>query len=169
MTPLILASTASLALFVAPALAQDTSQSSGTTQSGESMQSAGASDGGDAHAAAVQSAQDVGLQNVRSLDSAFVLEGDMQSGTQIYMIVGQAGELLAVATPLSSQGAAGASGETGAQTNAEPVPGEPAQSGYMATQVNPATPGMWDPVQVEGAMRNLELGLRGVAGEVPQQ
>ena len=89
MTPFILASTASLALFVAPALAQDTSQSSGTAQSDESMQSAGASEGGDARGAAVQSAQDVGLQNVRSLDSAFVLEGNMQSGTQIYMIVGR--------------------------------------------------------------------------------
>ena len=88
------------------------------------------------------------------------------------MIVGPSGELLAVAAPLPGSADTGGNSESQAagQNNAEvpPEAGEPAESGFMATQVQPATPNMWDPGAVEQGMRQLELGIRGAAGEVSE-
>ena len=140
--------------------------------------------------AAIQSAQSVGIQSAQPVEGAFVLQGISPQGGPLLMVVGPAGELLDIATPISiptpaeeeaaAAGAgagaeAGATAQTGAtdagsdQAATEPAEGEPAEEGFMATQTQPASPGMWDPAAVEGAMQ----GLGGAAGsgteEQPQQ
>lgn len=123
--------------------------------------------------AAKRKAEQAGMQNVQSVEGATVLEGSTSTIAKVFMIVGPEGDLLAVATPLpvpaTNQTGSGSGSTKDKDTSAQmPEAGEPAQSGYMATQTRPATPGMWDPAAVEGAMQQLELGTRGVAGEVPQ-
>ena len=83
------------------------------------------------------------------------------------MIVGPSGELLALAAPLPADSGA-KTGSTESQDGSEAATeaGEPAESGFMATQAQPASPQMWDPSSVEQGMRQLELGTRGAAGEV---
>ena len=127
--------------------------------------------------AAIQSAQGVGIQSAQPVEGAFVLQGISPQGGPLLMVVGPAGELLAIATPISTPtpaeedaaaaGAdAGATAEAGAtdagseQAATEPAEGEPAEEGFMATQTQPASPGMWDPAAVEGALQ----GLGGAAG-----
>jgi len=145
---------AALALMNAPVLAQDAA--SGDQQMRDT---------------AIQSAQGVGLQDVRGMEGAIVLEASTSRGMPVLVVVGPAGELLGLATPVAVLGAGPAAGTAaGAEgASAEPAAGEPAESGFMATQADPASPQMWDPAGVEGAMRSLELGLGGVAGEVPAQ
>lgn len=163
-------------------------QSAGTTDQGgaQDQQTTGTADqatgagggaaaqadtGGDPRQSATQQAEQLGMQGVREVQGAFVLEGTSPTATPIFMIVGPNGELLALAAPIAPSGQAGTpTGATeGQATGDTPEAGEPAQSGYMATQTQPASPNMWDPAMVEGAMQRLELGAGGVAGEVPAQ
>lgn len=145
---------ATLALMNAPALAQD------TTSGDQQMRDT-----------AIQSAQGAGLRDVRGMDGAIVLEASTSGGMPVLVVVGPAGEFLGLATPIAALGRAPATTTALATegASAEPAGGEPADSGFMATQADPASPQMWDPAGVEGAMRSLELGLGGVAGEVPAQ
>lgn len=157
-----------LALLTAPALAQ------------ESATGAAAPDQ-QAREMAMQSAEGVGMQNVGDVEGAFVLQGVSPTGTPIMMVVAPTGELLALAAPIGGMkppagtdpaaapqaGGAPASEAPASGAPAEaPPPGEPAQSGFMATQANPASPQMWDPATVETGMQRLELGVGGAAGEV---
>jgi len=162
----ILTGAAALGLLAGPVLAQETP-----------------ADNQQVRDAAIQSAQGVGIQSVQAVEGAFVLEGISAQGGPLLMVVGPAGELLAIATPISvptpgEEGAA-AAGEatTGAaateagsdQAAADPAEGEAAQEGFMATQTQPATPGMWDPSAFEGAMQGAGGGAAGGAEEQPQQ
>jgi hypothetical protein len=151
MTRLMLTGAAALALSAAPALAQEAATGDQPMRD-----------------AAIQSAQGAGMQGVSGLEGAFVLQGMSATGVPVLMVVGPAGELLALATPIVvPTAAAGAEAAAEAAAGAEAEAGEPAEGGYMATQADPASPQMWDPAAVEGAMQSLELGLRGAAGEVP--
>lgn len=122
--------------------------------------------------AAIQSAEGVGIQGVSGVEGAFVLQGISPTGMPILMIVGPAGELIAIAMPLVAPAAA-AGGETGtgaeaAGAEAEPEAGEPAESGFMATQTQPASPQMWDPAMIESAMQSLGSEGGGAATQTPQ-
>ncbi len=131
--------------------------------------------------AAKSQAEKAGMRNVEDVKGSSVLKGTSATDTLIYMIVGPSGELLALAAPLPGpSGSSGASeaqaGSTGSGSGTEsqstssnaPQAGEPAESGYMATQAQPAMPNMWDPATVESGMRQLELGTRAAAGEIPK-
>lgn len=177
MKGLMTSSMAMLALLVAPVLAQEATGEATTdpaasedtaAQAGQDMAAAGDQQILDA---AIQSAQGVGIADAQPLEGAFALQGTSPTGTPIIMVVGPAGELLAIATTLMVSPPGGAAGdvtdveptsaETGAEAGTEPAAGEPAQEGFMATQTQPASPGMWDPSMVEGAMQ----GLGGATGE----
>ncbi|GGF75185.1 hypothetical protein GCM10011402_29840 [Paracoccus acridae] len=131
--------------------------------------------------AAKSQAEKAGVRNVEDVKGSSVLKGTSATDTLIYMIAGPSGELLALAAPLPGpSGSSGASeaqaGSTGSGSGTEsqstssnaPQAGEPAESGYMATQAQPAMPNMWDPAMIERGMRQLELGTRAAAGEIPK-
>jgi hypothetical protein len=145
MKTLMLSGVAALALSAAPAWAQDTGSGEAPDQAMRDQ--------------AMQSAEGAGMQDVGDVPGAFVLQGTTAAGVPVMMIVGPTGELLALAAPVGAFQPA--SGEA-------PQPGEPAESGYMATQAQPASPQVWDPALVEAAVKSLELGMRGAAGEVSQ-
>lgn len=131
--------------------------------------------------AAKSQAEKVGMRDVEDVKGSSVLKGTSPTDTILYMIVGPSGELLALAAPLpapsgspaasdaqaSSTSGGSSTGSQPASSNA-PEAGEPAESGYMATQAQPAMPNMWDPATVESGMRQLELGTRAAAGEMPK-
>ncbi len=179
MNTLMTSSLAALALLAAPAFAQDASTggtmadpSAGTDPAaqGAEQMAAGQMAGGDPQIrqGAIQSAQGVGVADAAEVAGAFVLQGTSPTGAPIMMVVGPAGELLALATPfmLAAPGgeAGGAAGgvtdvaPTSAETGSEPQAGEAADEGFMATQTQPASPGMWDPAQVDGAMQSMGGG-----------
>ena len=148
------------AALVGPAFAQQSGTSGSSGTSGQTTAGASGSEttsAGDPRQDAMQKAEQVGIQDARAVEGAFVLQGTSPTATPILLIVGPSGELLAIAAPLvapSATQSGSASGQSGTSTT--PQAGEPAQSGYMATQTNPASPDMWDPVAVESAMRSLE-------------
>lgn len=117
--------------------------------------------------AAIQSAQGAGIQDVAAVEGAFILQGLSSSGFPVLMIVGPSGELLGIANPMLSPTAeqTAATGAATAEAGAEPVEGEPAESGFMATQTQPASPQMWDPAMVEGAMQGLGGATGGATTE----
>lgn len=84
---------AALALMNAPVLAQDAA--SGDQQMRDT---------------AIQSAQGVGLQDVRGMEGAIVLEASTSRGMPVLVVVGPAGELLGLATPVAVLGAGPAAG-----------------------------------------------------------
>jgi hypothetical protein len=154
------------------------SQDSASTQAASEGQNAGQQQTSPQAAgseAAKSQAEKVGMRNVEDVKGTNVLKGTSATDIVVYMIVGPAGELLALAAPLpgplgspaASDARAGStsseSGTEGQSTSSNaPQAGEPAESGYMAT------PNMWDPATVESGMRQLELGTRSVAGEIPK-
>lgn len=160
----LFATATAIALFVSPALAQDAQdkpatapadQTNGTTTSAEDQVS---------RDNAMQSAKGAGMTDVAIVDRAFVLRGTNAAGNPVFMIVDPPGALIGIGAPVktasSGQSTSGASEpETTSSTEktVEEMAGEPAQSGYMATQVDPASPQMWDPMSVESAMRDLGL------------
>lgn len=86
------------------------------------------------------------------------------------MIVNPPGVLVGIGAPLetaetSASGGAGPDGVDMTTTSSissdqqaeQPQAGEPADSGYMATQAQPASPQMWDPESVEHNMMRLGL------------
>ena len=109
------------------------------------------------------------MQDVAALEGAFVLQGISATGMPILMVVGPAGELLGLANPILAPSAeqTAATGTATAEEGAEA--GEPAESGYMATQTQPASPQMWDPEAVEGALQSLGGTAGGAATEQPEQ
>lgn len=162
---------------------QQVSQSSGASgQGGEGNSSDGsgssASSGGSATSgqadnseAAKGQAEQAGMQQVQPMQGITVLKGKSANQEDVFMIVGPSGELLALAAPLPAQSGNSESNSAPAETaqdasDTPPEAGEPAESGFMATQAQPASPNMWDPATVENGMRQLELGTRGAAGEV---
>jgi len=118
-----------------------------------------------AHDSAMKSAEGVGMQNVRILDRVFVVEGTTEAGRQVYMIVNPPGALIGIGAPIVADASAGsgssAGGSSGIDTtttsSTTPTAGEPADSGYMATQAHPASAQMWDPEIVENSMQDLGL------------
>ncbi|MFC0202580.1 hypothetical protein [Paracoccus rhizosphaerae] len=153
---------------------QQASQSGGDSSSGSNGgngQSSG-SNGQNANAEAARGqAEQAGMQQVQPMQGTTVLRGKSENQADVFMIVGPSGELLALAAPLPEQSGDsgnGSSPEASAQDSPDTPPeaGEPAESGFMATQAQPASPNMWDPATVEQGMRQLELGTRGAAGEV---
>jgi len=155
---------AALGLLVAPALAQDTNSAMGNqtqqTAASASSQSSSASDD-QARQNATKSAEGIGMKNVAIVDRAFVLEGVNAAGNKVFMIVNPPGVLVGLGAPVETASASGAGtdNETTASVSDtdEPQPGEPAKSGYMATQAHPASPQMWDPEPVENSMQRLGL------------
>lgn len=150
------------------------SESSSSAGNGSSSQSSSASgsntEAGNAEAAQGQ-AEQAGMQQVQPVQGTTVLKGKSANQDDVFMIVGPSGELLALAAPLPAQSSDSETSSTsdgGADDSASmpPEAGEPAESGFMATQAQPARPNMWDPATVEQGMRQLELGTRGAAGEV---
>lgn len=163
---------------------QQASQSSGQGTSGDesnssdgngsdspSSETSTTTDQADNTEAARGQAEQAGMEQVQPVQGTTVLKGKSSNQDDVYMIVGPSGELLALAAPLPAQSSANGNSspsEGGAQSssNMPPEAGEPAESGFMATQAQPASPNMWDPATVEHGMRQLELGTRGAAGEV---
>jgi hypothetical protein len=134
--------------------------------------------------AAIQSAQAVGVQSVQPVEGALVLQGISASGGPLLMVVGPAGELLGIATPIAlptpgeadaaaadaaGTGAEAGTTETASDQAAAPAEGEPAEEGFMETQAQPATPGMWDPAAFEGAGQGAGGGTGSGTEEQPQQ
>ena len=140
--------------------------SSSGSQSSETSSSGNITNGQSIDAAKNQAEQS-GMQGVEPVQGATILKGKASTNADVYMIVGPSGELLALAAPLPADSGA-KTGSTESQDGSEAAPeaGEPAESGFMATQAQPASPQMWDPSSVEHGMRQLELGTRGAAGEV---
>lgn len=140
--------------------------SSSGSQSSETSSSGNTTNGQSIDAAKNQAEQS-GMQGVEPVQGATILKGKASTNADVYMIVGPSGELLALAAPLPADSGA-KTGSTESQDGSEAAPeaGEPAESGFMATQAQPASPQMWDPSSVEQGMRQLELGTRGAAGEV---
>ena len=170
MTAKILASACGLALttMAVPSFAQDASAPAGFAE--QSSLSAGEASSASVSDAAISQAEQVGIQNVEPVQGAAVLKGASPSNAELYMIVGPSGELLALAAPLPGQsGGQTDSAGSGVSAGDYPDAAEPAQSGYLATQTQPATPNMWDPGAVEGAMQQLELGIRGTVGEATEE
>lgn len=161
-----------VAALTIPVHAQDSSATAPTgsaEQTSGSMSDSQSANGSDA---AKRQAEQAGMQNVQSVEGASVLTGSSRTNAQIFMIVGPAGDLLAIAAPLpgtEQTGAGSSAGGTQGGSGDMPEAGEPAESGFMATQTQPATPNMWDPAAVERGMEQLELGTRGAAGEVSEQ
>lgn len=153
----------------------DQAQASGasdTPGTADTMGSASDGTGNAAQAAnsenAMRQAEQAGMQGVEAMQGTTILKGKSSTNADVYMIVGPTGELLALAAPLpggSGTTEASTDGQEGSQ-QAPAKAGEPAESGFMATQAQPATPNMWDPAAIEQGMRQLELGTRGAAGEV---
>ena len=140
--------------------------SSSGSQSSETSSSGNTTNGQSIDAAKNQAEQS-GMQGVEPVQGATILKGKASTNADVYMIVGPSGELLALAAPLpANSGAKTGSTESQDGSEAAPEAGEPAESGFMATQAQPASPQMWDPSSVEQGMRQLELGTRGAAGEV---
>lgn len=122
----------------------------------------------DSEAARTQ-AEQAGMQQVEAMEGTTILRGKSANNADVYMIVGPSGELLAIAAPLPGSSGSGSSEDGSADQKSSDIAseaGEPAESGFMATQAQPATPNMWDPAAVEHGMRQLELGIRGAAGEI---
>ena len=140
--------------------------SSSGSQSSETSSSGNTTNGQSIDAAKNQAEQS-GMQGVEPVQGATILKGKASTNADVYMIVGPSGELLALAAPLPADSGA-KTGSTESQDGSEAATeaGEPAESGFMATQAQPASPQMWDPSSVEQGMRQLELGTRGAAGEV---
>ena len=140
--------------------------SSSGSQSSETSSSGNTTNGQSIDAAKNQAEQS-GMQGVEPVQGATILKGKASTNADVYMIVGPSGELLALAAPLPADSGA-KTGSTESQDGSEAATeaGEPAESGFMATQAQPASPQMWDPSSVEHGMRQLELGTRGAAGEV---
>ncbi|TNC60393.1 hypothetical protein [Rubellimicrobium roseum] len=107
---------------------------------------------------AIQNAQTVGIPDAQHLEGAVVLQGTSSTGTPILVVVGPAGELLALANPMAppSGAAPQAAPASDGSAAAEPAPGEPAEEGFMATQTQPMEPQMWDPAAVEGELQRLQ-------------
>ena len=140
--------------------------SSSGSQSSETSRSGNTTNGQSIDAAKNQAEQS-GMQGVEPVQGATILKGKASTNADVYMIVGPSGELLALAAPLpANSGPKTGSTESQDGSEAAPEAGEPAESGFMATQAQPASPQMWDPSSVEQGMRQLELGTRGAAGEV---
>ena len=179
----ILTGAAALALLAVPALAQEATTGDQATGTAADQATAATGDqqmaaGGDPQMmrdAAIQSAEGVGITNVGDLAGAFVLQGTSPTGAPILMIVGPAGELVALATPIAGgvtgvePTAADAGAAAGAATGAEAEAGEPAESGFMATQTQPAGSQMWDPAAIEGAMQGLGSGEGTTTGTAADQ
>lgn len=113
-----------------------------------------------AHDSAMKNAEGVGMQNVRILDRVFVVEGTTEAGRQVYMIVNPPGALIGIGAPIVADASAGSDSsgiDTTTTSSTTPTAGEPADSGYMATQAHPASPQMWDPEAVENSMQDLGL------------
>ena len=140
--------------------------SSSGSQSSETSSSGNTTNGQSIDTAKNQAEQS-GMQGVEPVQGATILKGKASTNADVYMIVGPSGELLALAAPLPADSGA-KTGSTESQDGSEAATeaGEPAESGFMATQAQPASPQMWDPSSVEQGMRQLELGTRGAAGEV---
>lgn len=140
--------------------------SSSGSQSSETSSSGNTTNGQSIDAAKNQAEQS-GMQGVEPVQGATILKGKASTNADVYMIVGPSGELLALAAPLPANSGP-KTGSTESQDGSEAAPGagEPAESGFMATQAQPASPQMWEPSSVEQGMRQLELGTRGAAGEV---
>lgn len=172
MTNPILTSAAALALLAAPAFAQeattgDQAAAPAADQQMPADQQMAAGDPQMMRDSAIQSAESVGITQVGDVAGAMVLQGTSPTGLPILMVVGPAGELLALATPLAGA-VTGVEPTAAGTTGAEPQAGEPAQEGFMATQTQPASPQAWDPAMVEGAMRSLG-GEAATTGETPEQ
>jgi hypothetical protein len=120
---------------------------------------------------AMQSAQGVGIQDVAAVEGALVLQGISATGLPVLMVVGPSGELLGIANPILSPTAeqTAATGTATAEEGAAPTEGEPAESGYMATQAQPAAPQMWDPAAVESALQSPGGAAGGAGTEQPEQ
>nr|WP_162623825.1 hypothetical protein [Paracoccus saliphilus] len=145
--------------------------SDGNGEDSQSSDASSTSNQADNVQAAQGQAEQAGMQQVQPMQGMTVLRGRSANQDEVYMIVGPSGELLALAAPLPAQsgdaGNASSPEAAGQDTSAmPPEAGEPAESGFMATQAQPATQNMWDPAAVEHGMRQLELGIRGAAGEV---
>jgi hypothetical protein len=156
MKRLMLASAAGIALLAAPVVAQETSDVTGAMEGAMN---------GDVRQSAITNAEGAGIQNVRALDEAVVLEGTMSTGMQIYMVVGPSGELLGLATPMSPMGGGGVTGGIGGEAAAgiggeaageEPQNGEAAAEGFGATQAQPASPEMWDNERIQQELSRFE-------------
>ncbi|MEF2554286.1 hypothetical protein VQ042_23685 [Aurantimonas sp. A2-1-M11] len=157
----LFATATAIALFVSPAFAQDAQdkpatahadQTNGTTTSAEDQMS---------RDNAMQSAKGAGMTDVAIVDRAFVLRGTNAAGNPVFMIVDPPGALIGIGAPIktasSGQGVSEPETTSSTEKTVEEMAGEPAQSGYMATQVDPASPQMWDPMSVEREMRDLGL------------
>lgn len=128
---------------------------------------------------ATRSATQAGMTNVAVIDRAFVLEGTNSAGNKVYMIVNPPGVLVGIGGPVETASADMNSGsatsnasDTAAKANADmtvtgsiskddasdkPRAGEPADSGYMATQAQPASPAMWDIEAMDRDMKRFGL------------
>ncbi|MDY8110810.1 hypothetical protein U0C82_16845 [Fulvimarina sp. 2208YS6-2-32] len=156
-----------LALFVSPVFAQDPSQAPAAQTDAQSSGSASSADDRMARDSAMESAKGAGMSDVTVVERAFVLQGTNAAGNPVFMIVDPPGALLGIGAPIAvaatSPGSSDASRSADAETadgtakTVEEMAGEPAQTGYMATQTDPASPQMWDPMMVEQQMRDLGL------------
>ena len=154
----LLSGVAALSFLLTPAMAQTSTETppAASTETGAAATAAPAptTDAGTADAAAdqdardraVQNAQGLGMQNVTVMDRVFVVQGTTPQGETVFMIVNPPGALIGLGGPVNTQAAAPTGG---AQT--------PAVTPYQATQMQPATPQMWDPESLE--TRLTELGF----------
>ncbi len=126
---------------------------------------------------ATRSATQAGMTNVAVIDRAFVLEGTNSAGNKVYMIVNPPGVLVGIGGPVETASADMTSGSatsdasdaaakadmtvTGSiskdDASDKPQAGEPADSGYMATQAQPASPAMWNTEAMERDMKRYSL------------
>jgi hypothetical protein len=153
MSRLLLSTVAALGMIAAPALAQTspTEQPSGASQdtaAAPASDSSAAAADEDARSRAVQNAEGAGMQNVTVLDRVFVVQGTTPQGETVFMLVNPPGALIGLGGPVGNTNAA-------ADTNA------PAITPYQATQMQPASPQMWDPEGLE--TRLSELGFSDVS------
>ncbi|MEH6718445.1 MAG: hypothetical protein V7704_06140 [Aurantimonas endophytica] len=182
----IFATATAIALFAAPAFAQDAQQTKTTGATASPSSTTTSAEDKASQDKAMKSAEGAGMTNVAVVDRAFVLEGTNAAGNPVYMIVNPPGMLLGIGAPMATSAAsqgkdAAATSSTGSsasestaandagtdpatmsstENSVEAMAGEPAKSGYMATQVNPATPDVWDPATVESRMRDMGLDKR---------
>ena len=155
-------STIAFSLLAATAMAQDAANTG--TNPAVTQENAATADDKATRDAAAKNAETAGLKDVTVLDRAFVLQGTNAAGNPVFLIVDPPGVLVGIGGPLdASDNAADGTASTtttsdaGTSESVAEKAGEPAKSGYMATQAQPATPGMWDPEGVERRMK--EMGL----------
>ncbi|MEF2553459.1 hypothetical protein VQ042_19210 [Aurantimonas sp. A2-1-M11] len=160
MIRIFLRTATAVGLLISPAIAQDSGSAASESEPLPQAETSSPENDALARENAQRRAEEAGFDDVAVVDRAFVLQGVNAAGNEVFFIVNPPGALIGIGGPMdtsadkrSSTGTEAAANSSGEEVEGDrttsnelntPQPGEPASSGYMATQVSPPGAQVWE-------------------------